>query len=107
MWIANAGASHSTYPAVLKAILNIESAQENRAWLTHWSRLNRGATPLWELPNLAARLRIQKVYIKDESVRSPLGSFKALGAPIALVRLILRLKPKNKPSLKVMFAGHC
>jgi diaminopropionate ammonia-lyase len=107
MWIANAAASRSSYPAALKAILNIESTEESREWLTHWSRLNRDATPLWELPNLAAQLRIQKLCIKDESARSPIGSFKALGAPIALARLIRRLKPKDKPSVKALFAGRC
>ena len=39
------------------------------------------------------RLSLARVLLKDESVHSELGSFKALGAPIALVRLIMRLWP--------------
>ena len=39
----------------------------------------------------------QGMVLKDESVRSDLGSFKALGAPIALARLILRLCGETSP----------
>ena len=39
-----------------------------------------------------------QVSVKDESVRSPLASFKALGAPIALVRQLLRLHPGLDPA---------
>ena len=90
MLIANKHASHTDYPNELKTILSVESAEQSRAWLKNWKLLSSSATPLWDLPDAAARLGVARLSIKDESVRSPLGSFKALGAPIALVRLILR-----------------
>jgi diaminopropionate ammonia-lyase len=91
MLIANPRAVHDTYPDVLRAILNIESADESRAWLSGWRLISRDATPLWDLADTAAQLGIARLCVKDEAFRSPLGSFKALGAPIALMRLVMRL----------------
>jgi diaminopropionate ammonia-lyase len=105
MLIANKHASHTDYPRDLKAILSVESAEESRAWLRNWKLLNSSATPLWDLPDAAARLGVARLSIKDESIRSPLGSFKALGAPIALVRLILRLWPEHDLDPKGLIQG--
>jgi diaminopropionate ammonia-lyase len=93
--IANPNASRTAYPEELKAILNIQAAVESRAWLAHWPQLNPSGTPLFSLPDLAANLGVAELLVKDESSRSELGSFKALGAPIALVRLILRRFPEQ------------
>jgi diaminopropionate ammonia-lyase len=90
MLIANPRSARATYPTELQSILSIRSADESRAWLSTWDQICRSATPLWDLPDAAAALGIARVSLKDEGFRSPLGSFKALGAPIALVRLILR-----------------
>jgi diaminopropionate ammonia-lyase len=106
MLIANKNASHTDYPDELKAILGVECAEQSRAWLKNWALLNPSATPLWDLPDAAARLGVARLSIKDESVRSPLGSFKALGAPIALVRLILRLWPEHGLDPKRLIQGH-
>ncbi|QHB55673.1 diaminopropionate ammonia-lyase [Ralstonia solanacearum] len=95
MLVTNPNARRVPYPADLKQIMNIEQADRSSAWLSHWEQLNAGPTPLIELPDLAARLNVAALAVKDESVRSPLGSFKALGAPAALVRLILRLWPER------------
>ncbi len=95
MFIANPKASRLPYPESLKSVMSIDKANESRLWLSQWSRLNAGATPLYSLPDLAEELGVAEVLIKDESVRSVLGSFKALGAPIALVRLILRNFPEQ------------
>lgn len=105
MLIANKRASHADYPNELKTILSVESAEQSRAWLTNWQLLSSSATPLWDLPDAAARLGVARLSIKDESVRSPLGSFKALGAPIALVRLILRLWPGHDLDPKALIQG--
>jgi len=94
MLTKNSRARRAAYPAELKDIMSIEQAERSRAWLSHWDQLNAGPTPLLDLPALAESLNIAQLSVKDESVRSPLGSFKALGAPIALVRLILRLFPE-------------
>lgn len=105
MLIANERASRSSYPAQLKAVMSVEKAEESRKWLSSWEGINRGGTPLFDLPDLAEKLGVAQILLKDESVRSPLGSFKALGAPIALVRLILRLWPEDKVDPIALFAG--
>ena len=46
-------------------------------------------TRLHELPALAAQLGLGRVFIKDESTRLRLGSFKALGGAYAVLRLFL------------------
>lgn len=46
-------------------------------------------TPLFCLDQLARRLGVQRVYVKDESGRLGLGSFKALGGTFAVVRVVL------------------
>lgn len=95
MLAANPRATRASYPDELKAMLSIEKARESRAWLACWDKISPEATPLRELPGLAAKLGVGGIGVKDESARSVLGSFKALGAPIALVRLIRRLWPAH------------
>lgn len=97
MLIPNKRAERTPYPAELRAIMSIERAQESRRWLAPWSGIAREATPLYDLPGIAQKHGVARFSVKDESVRSPLGSFKALGAPIALVRQILRLHPDFDP----------
>jgi diaminopropionate ammonia-lyase len=104
MLIANPRAVRGPYPADLRSILNIERAHESRTWLSRWAGIAAAATPLHDLPDLAARLGIARLALKDESVRSPLGSFKALGAPVALVRHVMRLHPGFDPA--GVLAGH-
>ncbi|KVK75963.1 PLP-dependent lyase/thiolase [Burkholderia cepacia] len=105
MLTANPRATRTPYPAELKEILSIDNAQESRAWLACWDKIAPGATPLHELPGLAAKLGIGNLAVKDEAERSVLGSFKALGAPIALVRLILRLWPNHDLDPRALFKG--
>ncbi|WP_175854133.1 diaminopropionate ammonia-lyase [Burkholderia anthina] len=93
MLIANPRASRAAYPDALQRVMNIAAADESGAWLSHWPLVGTARTPLHTLPDLAARLGVASVSVKDEACRSPLGSFKALGAPIALVRLVKRLRP--------------
>lgn len=105
MIVANKNASYEPYPAELRQIMNINSAEESLSWLSGWDQIRSSATPLYDLSGLADRLRVARVFFKDESVRSPLGSFKALGAPIALVRLILRQCPDRKMDPRALIAG--
>ena len=98
MLFLNPRATRADYPAELSAIMNIAQAHQSRAWLSSWRGIHRNATPLYDLPDAAARCQVGRLCLKDESVRSPLGSFKALGAPIALVRQILRLHPDFEPA---------
>jgi diaminopropionate ammonia-lyase len=46
-------------------------------------------TPLHRMGALAHRLGISTLLLKDESGRSPLGSFKALGGAYAVVRVVM------------------
>ena len=105
MLIANERATRSAYPSELQSVMSIAKAQESRDWISSWNSLNPGSTPLYELDGLARSLGIGKLYLKDESIRSDLGSFKALGAPIALARLILRLWPDHNLDPKLLFKG--
>ncbi len=98
MLFTNPRATRTPYPEALRAVLCLARTQENRRWLAGWRGLARAATPLVALPDLAHRLGVAQVSVKDESVRSPLASFKALGAPIALVRQLLRLHPGIDPA---------
>lgn len=105
MLIANPNATHASYPEALQNIMSMRQANESRAWLADWSRLNSGGTPLYSLPDMAAELGVADILVKDESERSVLGSFKALGAPIALVRLILRQFPEQRFEARGLLAG--
>ncbi|MEY8170223.1 diaminopropionate ammonia-lyase [Burkholderia multivorans] len=105
MLIANPRATRAPYPDALKRILSIEKAEQSRAWLACWDKIAPAPTPLRTLPALAAASGIASLSVKDESVRSMLGSFKALGAPIALVRLILRLWPAHDLDPRALFDG--
>jgi diaminopropionate ammonia-lyase family len=105
MFFANPNARRRDYDAALRSIMSIERGAESRRWLSHWSMLTPGATPVRALPGLAQRLSIGALWMKDESVRSPLGSFKALGAPIALLRLILGRWPEQGLRAEELLAG--
>ena len=105
MLTANLRATRTSYPAELKRILSIEAAEESRRWLSCWDKIEPQATPLLDLPGVARKIGIADLYVKDESKRSVLGSFKALGAPIALVRLILRMWPGHDLDPAALFQG--
>lgn len=102
---ANSRALRGPYPDHLRALMSIAETRRTRAWLSSWQQLTPGPTPLQANPDLARRLRVAQVYVKDESVRSPLGSFKALGAPGALVRLVMRLYPHRDIEPTDVLAG--
>ncbi|GLZ88056.1 diaminopropionate ammonia-lyase [Metapseudomonas resinovorans] len=105
MLTANPNAIRRPYPDDLRAIMSVARAAESRAWLSSWSRFECAITPLWQLPDLAHDLGVGQVLLKDEAVRSALSSFKVLGAPIALVRLILRRFPELALEPRALLAG--
>ncbi len=47
-------------------------------------------TPLVDLPKLAAQLGLGRIWFKDEGQRFQLKSFKALGGPYAIARIVAR-----------------
>lgn len=53
------------------------------------------ATPLTSLENLADYLGIKNIYVKDESYRFGLNSFKALGGTYAIARLLAEKLDKD------------
>lgn len=55
-------------------MLNVQGARQSLHWLSQWSGLNHGATPLIDLPGLARDLGLGSIQLKDESQRSPLGA---------------------------------
>lgn len=93
MLFKNPHATHLAYPVDLANVLNKVTVQKSKEWLSNWPLINPVATPLWSMKGTANALGIEALWIKDESKRSKLGSFKALGAPNALINLILKNFP--------------
>lgn len=60
-----------------------------RPLLTHQSLPEYRPTPLHDRPDIAARLGVGRVLVKDESTRLGLPSFKILGASYATLRTIV------------------
>jgi diaminopropionate ammonia-lyase len=99
-------ARSAKYPEDLHRLMNISRTRECCTALCSWARISPTATPLVELGDLAKELGIGSLWLKDESVRSSIGSFKALGAPIALARLLIRLFPEKQLTAASLFRGH-
>lgn len=93
MLFKNPNATYAPYPTELAQVLNKETAQTSKQWLSSWPLLNSNATPIYLMAGTASALGIEALWVKDESKRSELGSFKALGAPNALINLILKHFP--------------
>jgi N-carbamoyl-L-amino-acid hydrolase len=90
---SNPRAARRPYDAALQALLGLAEARAAHERLATWPTLAPLPTPAWSLPQLAKQLGLAALAVKDESKRSPLGSFKALGAPNALVKLVQRRWP--------------
>ena len=94
MLLHNPRVVRTAYPDDLHKILNHAQAQISRDCLQQWRGIVPQPTPIYDLPDAAKRIGVGMVSVKDESQRSSLGSFKALGAPIALVRFLMREHPE-------------
>ncbi len=105
MFVANPQAARRPYDSALQAVLNLAAGRAARTRLAAWPLLLPQATPAWQLPGLAAALGIAGLTLKDESTRAGLGSFKALGAPNALVALVQRRRPDAGWTAADLFAG--
>lgn len=105
MIFRNPQARHRAYDESLRDVMSIARGKESRQWLSTWSRLQPAPTPAWSLPGLAEQLGIGGLTVKDESARSALGSFKVLGAPVALLRLVLRRWPGSGWTPADLLAG--
>ena len=77
-WILNPNAAPpGRFPEAMRAILGRDAHREARAEIESWPGYR--ATPLLSANRLASRLGLGSVFVKDESGRFGLGSFKALG----------------------------
>lgn len=88
MFVSN---THVDYGAPLEAI-DVETlgpAATDRVERVLAERETHAPTPLHALPALARELGVGAIYVKDESVRLGLGSFKALGGAYAVIVLVL------------------
>jgi diaminopropionate ammonia-lyase len=81
--LANPAAS---YWPEQSAILNDEALEAARLVITAWP--GHAATRLVPLPGLAREARVGALFLKDESRRFGLGSFKALGGAYAVWRVL-------------------
>ncbi len=77
-WTLNPNtASAVPYPNRLKPIIGLEAHRDAYAEISSWPGYQ--PTPMRAAPILASELGLESVWVKDESGRFGLGSFKALG----------------------------
>lgn len=73
------------YPAQLRSIISRAAMERARDVIGNWP--GYAASPLVRLPGLAQRLGVAACYLKDESRRWDLKSFKALGGAYAVAEI--------------------
>ena len=77
-WTLNPNAASAVpYPNRLKPIIGLEAHRDAYAEISTWPGYH--PTPMRAAPILASELGLESVWVKDESGRFGLGSFKALG----------------------------
>lgn len=79
-------ASSASYDAEARQVVSLEGLDVARAELQQWPEY--APTPLHRLEELALRCRVSEVFLKDESGRFGLGSFKAIGGAYGSLRVI-------------------
>ncbi|MEN4011722.1 MAG: diaminopropionate ammonia-lyase [Bellilinea sp.] len=95
-WLANPRARAGQTALAVSKILPPEVTREIRKF--HRQIPGYRMSPLKSLPNLAARLGLGGIWVKDESARLQLSSFKVLGGSYAIYQLIRRrLGLENQP----------
>ncbi|MDP6603944.1 MAG: diaminopropionate ammonia-lyase [Rhodospirillales bacterium] len=77
---------NTTYGEAADPLISTAEFEAARAEISTWP--DYAPTPLLDLPGLAAECGVAGVRYKDEAGRFGLGSFKALGGPYAIRRLI-------------------
>lgn len=84
----------AAYPEDLRAILSGSAHEAARREIAAWP--GYAPTPLRDLPGVAKRCGVARVWLKDEAPRFGLGSFKALGGAYGVLRVLQRaLKEKT------------
>jgi diaminopropionate ammonia-lyase len=87
-WIDNPHAQARETIDSLAGILLPEAPRQARSF--HRQIPGYRISPLKSLPHLAARLGLGGIWVKDESARLNLGSFKVLGGSFAIYQLLKR-----------------
>ncbi len=77
---------NASYPVGLEHIIGLDDAGRARDEISQWPGYR--ATPLHELPALAADCGVERIWYKDESARFELKSFKALGGAYAVMQVL-------------------
>ena len=108
LWYSNPAARTWTCAAPAQEVLQF-----------HKSLPNYAATPLIELPSVAAELGVGRVFLKDESARMNLSAFKILGAAWAVAQALTNganpadlddvkkaIDTENKPTLVAATDGN-
>ncbi|WP_038375141.1 diaminopropionate ammonia-lyase [Brachyspira alvinipulli] len=70
-------------------LFNLEIASESLNYLKTVKEYNE--TPLVELKNLAKKMKVKKVFVKDESYRMGLNSFKAVGVIYGVSKVLCKI----------------
>lgn len=83
LWVEN-GCEKT--PCESLSLMNAEEMEKVRAFHKSFPQYER--TPLASLNNLAARLGVKGIYMKDESYRFGLNAFKVLGGSFAMAKYI-------------------
>jgi diaminopropionate ammonia-lyase len=77
---------------------NNNFSKEKQPWLFHKRLPGYVPTPLLEAPQLARRLGVGNIWIKDETQRFDMPSFKILGTSWAVYRVLMsRMGTNDKP----------
>ncbi|WP_158642135.1 diaminopropionate ammonia-lyase [Brevibacillus laterosporus] len=79
------------YKEKLECVDYIQDLKNGEVIKFHRSIEGYKATPLIELKNLSNELRLKSIYVKDESMRFGIKSFKGLGASYSIYGIIKRL----------------
>lgn len=87
-WLKNPRAQARATIETLAEVLPPEAPRQARAF--HRQIPGYQISPLKSLPHLAARLGLGGIWVKDESARLNLGSFKVLGGSFAIYQLLKR-----------------
>ena len=78
---------HAEYGTRQNAAIDLTAAANARREISSWP--GYAATPLHNMQGMAQSLAVGQIWIKDESQRLPLKSFKGLGGAYALGRVLI------------------
>ena len=102
-WTPNPDAAPAVpYPAECRRIIDLAAHREALAEITAWPGYE--PTPLRAAPDLASELELEAVFVKDESGRFGLGSFKALGGAYGM-RQVMKVRDGGAAGLTVTCAS--